>query len=202
VHRYTSGFTFQFECQFSRALTEYTFGDGLADNQNFRYDRGDQDSIRRHYAVTNYSYELPFGRGKKLLSGVSAPVNKVVGGWQVAGILTAGTGKPYSVTFTPALLGWLPSRADVISYTATAPSNQSLDRWFAPQAFRTPQPFTFGNSARNALFGPGLVAWDSGVFKTTAITEPSRPRSGWSFSTCRIAPTSRIRPATSLFGPR
>jgi len=171
VHRYTSGFTFQFEYQFSRALTEYTFGDGLSDNHNFRYDRGNQDAIRRHYAVTNYSYELPFGRGKKLLSGVTAPVNKVVGGWQVAGILTAGTGTPYSVTFTPTLLGWLPSRADVISYAATAPSNQSNDRWFAPEAFRTPQPFTFGNSARNALLGPGLVAWDSGVFKNTAITE-------------------------------
>ena len=99
MRRYSSGFTFQFEYQFSRALNEYTFGDAPADNQNFRYDRGNQDSIRRHYAVTNYSYELPFGRGKRFLSGVNGLTNKVVGGWQLAGILTTGTGVPYSVTF-------------------------------------------------------------------------------------------------------
>jgi hypothetical protein len=43
-------------------------------------------------------------------------MNKVLGGWQLAGILTTGTGMPYSVTFTPTLLGWLPSRADITSY--------------------------------------------------------------------------------------
>src|SRR5260370_33638977 len=83
VSRHTSGFTFQFEYQFSRALNEFTFGDAPADNQNFRYDRGNQDSIRRHYAVTNYSYELPFGRGKKFLTSVSVPMHKVVGCWRL-----------------------------------------------------------------------------------------------------------------------
>jgi hypothetical protein len=175
VRRYSSGFTFQFEYQFSRALNEFTFGDAPADNQNFRYDRGNQDSIRRHYAVSNYSYELPFGRGRHYLSGVSSAMDKVVGGWQIAGIVTLGSGAPYSVSFTPTLLGWLASRADVVgSYAAATPSDRSIDRWFAPEAFKTPGAFTFGNSARNALFGPGLVAWDSGIFKNIAITERVR----------------------------
>jgi hypothetical protein len=38
-------------------------------------------------------------------------------------------------------------------------------RWFARETFRAPQPFTSGNSALYALFGPGLASWDSGVPK-------------------------------------
>jgi hypothetical protein len=172
IRRFSKGLTAQIEYQFSRALNEFTFGDAPADNQNFRYDRGNQDNIRRHYLVSNYSYELPFGKGRRFLGNVTGPAGKIVGGWQVAGILTAGTGTPYSVSFTPTLLGWLPSRASLVStYAAAEPSNRSIDRWFAPEAFTIPAPYTFGNSARNALFGPGLVAWDSGVFKNTAITE-------------------------------
>lgn len=33
----------------------------------------------------NGIYDLPFGRGKKFLSGVSKPLNQLVGGWQLAG---------------------------------------------------------------------------------------------------------------------
>jgi hypothetical protein len=34
-----------------------------------------------------------------------------------------------------------------------------------------PAPFTFGNSARNHLFGPGDIGFDVSVLKDTAITE-------------------------------
>ena len=175
VRRYASGFTLQAEYQFSRALNEFTFGDAPADNTNFRYDRGNQDGIRRHWFVTNYAYDLPFGRGQRFLSGLGGAANKLLGGWQLSGIISIGTGQPYSVNFTATQLGWLSSRADIVSgYEAATPSDRSIDRWFAPEAYAIPAPFTFGSSARNALFGPGVAAWDAAVFKNTQITERLR----------------------------
>jgi hypothetical protein len=62
----------------------------------------------------------------------------------------------------------------VSSYSAATPSNRSIDQWFNPAAFSIPAPFTYGTSARNALFGPGLFSWDAGVFKAIRITERVR----------------------------
>jgi hypothetical protein len=39
-------------------------------------------------------YELPFGRKRHWLSGINAPLNVLLGGWQVDGIFTAQTGAP------------------------------------------------------------------------------------------------------------
>lgn len=169
VRRYTSGFTLQFEYQFSRALAEPTTP---LDYRNFRYDRGNQDGIRRHYAVSNYIYDLPFGRGQRWLSGLNGAAAMIVGGWQLAGIATLGTGTPYSVAFTPTLQGWRASRADYAgSADDVVPEDRSINRWFNPAAFRAPAPFQFGNTARNAFFGPNIAVWDAAIFKHTPITE-------------------------------
>ena len=47
-------------------------------------------------------------------------------------------------------------------------------RWFNPAAFAVPAPFTYGNSARNLLFGPGFFNWDAAVFKQFSISERLR----------------------------
>lgn len=49
-----------------------------------------------HVMVFNYLWELPFGRGKRYLSG-SGLVDKIVGGWQINGIHRYQSGLPISV---------------------------------------------------------------------------------------------------------
>jgi hypothetical protein len=49
--------------------------------------------------------------------------------------------------------------------------NRSIQRWFNPAAFAVPAQFTYGNSARNLLFGPGYFNWDTALYKHTRITE-------------------------------
>ena len=177
--RFASGFTGQFEYQFSRSLTEIDFfpfspTSVPPNNQNFRYDRGNQDGIRRHYAASNFSYDLPFGAGKRWASGARGPFNKIAGGWQLAGIILAGGGSPFGVNFTPNQAGWLASHADFAPGANAAkatPGDRSIDRWFDPAAFAVPAPFTFGNTARNSFWGPGLFSWDAALFKSTRISE-------------------------------
>ena len=96
-------------------------------------------------------------------------MDKVVSGWRVAGLTSFGSGEPYSVSFTSTVQGWPSSRADIIANPS--PANQSIGAWFNPAAFAVPAPFTYGNSARNFLFGPGSFNWDAAIFKEFGIKE-------------------------------
>src|SRR6185503_5436496 len=47
---------------------------------------------RTHRLAVVWLYELPFGRGKRLISSAPAVVSHLVGGWQLQGIYTAQSG--------------------------------------------------------------------------------------------------------------
>src|SRR5207237_3585816 len=61
----------------------------------------------------NYLYDLPFGKGQALLSQ-SGVVEWIVGGWQVGGITTVGTGTPFSPAFTSTIQGSPSGRPNVV----------------------------------------------------------------------------------------
>src|SRR5262249_11946892 len=53
----------------------------------------------------------------------------------------------------------------------TAPDGSKYVQYLNPLAFAQPAPGTFGNLARNALYGPAFVDVDFSVVKNTPITE-------------------------------
>jgi hypothetical protein len=55
----------------------------------YRYAR-DTD-IPKHRVRWNFLYDLPIGRGKKLLGGVGSKLDRIVGGWQIAGYGTTNS---------------------------------------------------------------------------------------------------------------
>jgi hypothetical protein len=67
---------------------------GIQDNYNLRGERSlsSQDVPQRQ--VVSYVLDLPFGRGKKWLSGVNGLAGKIVSGWGVDGITTLQRGFP------------------------------------------------------------------------------------------------------------
>ena len=160
--RYSTGLTFEVEYQYTNGLgPDVTGVVGATDPRNARLDRGHLDFIAHHLATTNYVYELPFGRNR---------FRRLLGGWRLAGIVSIASGLPFSVNFTSNVQGWPSSRADVAG-GSLYPSDKSIARWFNPAAFKVPAQFTYGNSARNLLFGPGAFGWDQAVFKDVNITE-------------------------------
>lgn len=52
---------------------------------------------RRHVVHVNAIYELPFGKGKKWLADNGA-LDKIVGGWTVATVITFQSGTPFRIT--------------------------------------------------------------------------------------------------------
>ena len=156
IKRYSRGLLFQAEYQWVRAVGDELYG-GPQDIRDFKADRADLAGLARHVLRVNYLYDLPFGK------------RKLYGGWQIAGITSVLGGTPYSVSFNSTTLGSPSGRADLTGDPNS--SNPTIARWFNPQAFSIPALFTFGNSRRNLLRGPGAVTFDTSLYKNFAFAD-------------------------------
>lgn len=174
IKRYSTGLTFQLEYAWTSSIDDTPTVGGPQDPYNVRGDRGNTDGIRRHVFTTAYSYELPFGRGKALLGNAGGFTNAIVGGWELSGITYLRTGTPFSVGITTTQTGWRAIRPNAIRSGALSRSDRSITRWFDASAYSLPAPFTYGNSARNSLFGPGDIVFDVSVLKNFSIVERVR----------------------------
>jgi hypothetical protein len=156
-----------------------TFSDAEAgsdlpqDSTNLRGDRGRSDFDVRHRIVFSPVAQLPFGRGRAhLSSGVPA---LLAGGWQVSGIFSYQTGRPFTV-----FDGDNPNNSGTFSYadrpnivSGKTPNNgpKVPAEWFDVSAFAQAPPGQFGNEGRNSINGPGYVDLDATVARTFKIVE-------------------------------
>jgi hypothetical protein len=128
----------------------------------------------KHRFVTSFVYDLPFARGDGWL-GASKLARAVLGGFQIGGIFVAQTGQPVNpaVAGNPANTG-SPVRPNRLGDGRLSRDERSVDRWFDPTAFAVPAPFTYGNSGRNVLRGPGLVNLDFLIGRNFHLKETMR----------------------------
>jgi hypothetical protein len=168
IKRYSQGLLFQAEYQHVRTNGDELYG-GPQDIRNFKADRAPLNGLARNVLRVNYLYDLPFGKGRPLANSAGTVLNHVIGGWQVAGVTNMQSGTPFSVSFNSTILGSPSGRADLTGNPKL--ENPTIARWFNPGAFAIPAPFTFGNSGRNILWGPGLVSFDMSVYKNFTFAE-------------------------------
>lgn len=148
----------------------------IQNSRNLAAQRGNSTFDVRHKITISGTYELPFGRGKRLLGGSSKAVDVLVGGWQLNNIATIQTGLPFTPVMQTSSLNTgtgtqFPNRIG----SGELPSDQrTIDHWFDASAFVAPGQYTFGNSGRNILYGPGTKQVDVSLLKTFQIKEQSR----------------------------
>jgi hypothetical protein len=106
-----------------------------------------------HSVQISYTYELPFGKGKKLFNddgGVSRIVAPILGNWSLSGLTTWNSGSPLIIrplfNRTGGIVGNL--RADVVPGVDPEVDEQSPEQWFNPAAFAQPDDFTLGDASR------------------------------------------------------
>src|SRR6185369_3154117 len=153
----------------------------LGSNQNTPITFG---LLYRNYAVCDYDlphnmavssvYELPFGKGRKFLSSAHPIVNGVLGGWEVAGILSARSGLPFTPTISgdranTGVGGQRPNRIGDGTL-----DNPTVSHWFDTDAFAMPAQYTYGNSGRNILRADNLVTVDMTLKKNFMFSEERR----------------------------
>ncbi|HEV8132285.1 MAG TPA: TonB-dependent receptor [Acidobacteriota bacterium] len=176
--RFSRGFSFLSSYTLGHAIDNGKFqnesGADVQDFRNLRAERASSNNDIRHRFVSSYIYELPFGRGRRLLNnGGAAAV--FLSDWTLAGIVSAQSGLPLTPT-----LNFDPSNSLAVARPnrlrdGNLPEHErTLQRYFDVQAFEIPTGFNFGNAGRNILRGPGLVNFDLGVHRDFPIREAKR----------------------------
>jgi hypothetical protein len=163
--RYDNGLLINAEYQHVRVIGTQ----GFLNPFNWNDSIGNAQNIRTDVLVASYSYELPFGHGKPLAGNLKGIADRLVSGWTISGVTSIETGLPFSTGFTTSVQGSVGGRPNVIAGASLYPSNQSIAQWFNPAAFQMPANFTYGNSAYDLLWGPGINNWDLSLGKNTRI---------------------------------
>lgn len=161
--------------------TAYTFAKGMGFqqdddgglafyiNQRRNYARNDFD--RTHTFVQSIVYDLPFGKGKNLVSsGVGAAV---LGGWRVSTFLTIMSGLPLFFTANSTSL-LAPGNTQTPNLVAPVQILHGVglgNPWFTTASFAAPAAATFGNVGRNYLSGPNFFDLDAALSKSIRFTE-------------------------------
>ena len=197
VRRATNGLTFKTSYTYSKILNTSTDGGlneppGILDPARLNLSKGPASFGVRHQFSGNFTYLLPFGKSQRFAGNASGAMDKVIGGWQWNGIITALSGFPFTplagsnfsgngdgsnpdVPFynpffkgpiiTGTVANWYNPNAFMVP---TEPASAILG---APAGFVAPPIGTYGNVGRGSLIGPGLLAVDTSLFKSISLTE-------------------------------
>ncbi|HYM09798.1 MAG TPA: TonB-dependent receptor [Bryobacterales bacterium] len=144
-------------------------------SHNLSLERGPAGFDQTRRLVMSWVYEMPFGKGKRLLNH-GGVVNFLAGGWQVNGIQTFADGTPVNAicscgdrTQTGDTRNG--ERADVLGSPYPSGFQQTRTKFFNTAAFVTPPLGTLGNAGRNVLRSTGQRATDFSAFKNFRVRE-------------------------------
>ncbi len=197
------GVQFQFEKRFSRGMSflgHYTiskliddssFSDGnvgwlggVTDVQNpfdLRAERAVSAQDMPQRLVLTFSYQLPFGKGKAFGAGWNKPLNWALGGWEVNGLMTFGSGFPLNSGSQfreaplqgPTLWNGVQRPNLIGDPRLTGSVKDRLNRYFNEAAFSRPAPDTFGSMPRTLpnYRSPGTRNGDVAMFKNLSFSE-------------------------------
>lgn len=173
----------------SQISLAYTLAKNLTDNQtdrstapqnsyNIKGDYGRATLDRRHVLSVSYVYELPFYKAQHGFAG------KLLGGWQMSGILAYRSGLPFSPatsSFDPAGLGFVPAlvaggRPNVLCDPNNGP--HTLQQYFTTSCFQLNPTVTttgvtnvIGNGGRGVIDGPPTKRVDFTMSKNIRFGE-------------------------------
>lgn len=158
--------------------------DGLSFLAHYTYSRYMDDAeSSNEYGVTGsymdaYHRELDWAR-----SATDVPHHVVVSvlyelrGWRLGVLQTMQSGPPFTVVTAANTTNAFPAgplRPNVVGDPALPSDERTLSRWFNTAAFANPALFTFGNSPRSVLRGPGLATTDVTLERTIGLVGRTR----------------------------
>jgi hypothetical protein len=136
------------------------------------------DFDRRHALQGYFVYELPFGRSRSFWNDLHPVLDRVIGGWELAGIIQRYSGRPFTV------LSGVATVSQVVQAPAScngcSPDMGSIQVVNGRNAFFTAQQQTqffappageLGNTGRNFFTGPPLFQLDMTLAKKIRFTE-------------------------------
>jgi hypothetical protein len=178
-HRFSHGLWFQASYTFSKLISnaQSDHGSGGVFNNNGDVTTQNNYDLRADKAISNqdapqnlvmaYLYELPVGKGRKLLGNANAVTNTVLGGWKVSAVHYYRSGYPLRVLSnqnTGLFSGTVRANltTDVPLKNPAFVDDPNAQTYINRAGFSRPPNFTFGNSGANLpwLRTPGLINED------------------------------------------
>ena len=146
-------------------------------NRDYNYAPSDYD--RRHALQGYFTAELPFGRGKRYFGDANGFVDRLVGGFELSGILNYSSGRPftvYSAVYTVSQVVQSPASCNGCTRNMGSQivlengrnvifTQQQRDMFFAPAAGE------LGNTGRNFFVGPKYFQLDLALAKRIRFDE-------------------------------
>jgi hypothetical protein len=181
-----------------------------------KWNRGNSNADMPFNWISNFIYMAPSLKEKGKL------MEETVGGWQLSGIITLQKGNPFSIGQwgTDPGVGMWNNRADFVSGVANNMGKGSHWDWTNPSkgyfnqaAFtlpvscndQTPGWCGFGDTGKNAYWGPGVFGVDASIMKNWVLTPGKIFQFRWdAFNATNhpnfANPSSTVNQAAGVFG--
>jgi hypothetical protein len=173
--RFSRGLTFDANWTWSHSIDDASDPGATLNETNLPQDvynrageKGSSSFDHRHRIVVSLVYQIP-GPSK------TRWVEAVLGHWQTGSYFTGQSGAPFTINISSdqANIGAGPAqRPNVAADPNSGPHTPR--QWFDTSAFLLPALYSFGNSPRNGVIGPGLEEFDFSLQKDIAVKEPVR----------------------------
>src|SRR5579871_1475037 len=179
TQRFSGGLTTLVGFTYAKSLDDTSSIRGIQNDQFpenprcIKCDYGPSGFDIRERLTTSILYELPFGKGKRLLN-YGGVVNEVVGGWQTSAIITAQSGSPINTTAWDSAGTLQAPASNRLNATGLNPNTSAPEKtsaWFNTAAFTNPLGGTYGTMGRDSFYGPHWVNVDFSAIKNFRVTE-------------------------------
>ena len=164
-----------------------TTGGHITFGASRRIDRSLSSYDIRHTFASTFIYDLPFGRGRKFLPNSWRPVDRMIGGWTVSGLLRWQGGYPFMPTIVegnrlssdithtirPDLVPGVPLKNPL--WKRNCPVGTLCEPYINPAAFMRPAKGELGNAPRTLdIRGPMQRYFDLSLQKNFPLSEGKR----------------------------
>jgi Carboxypeptidase regulatory-like domain len=187
----THGLQFDFNYTWSHSIdnvsliaNEIAFGGYgfICDVVHPRECRGNSDFDVTNYITSDFTYSLPFGRGRQFAGNVPWFLDELIGGWDLSGIPSWHTGQAYGTVASAFVAGYAnDAPAILVGPKSALIHHEHTDQFGAKQLYADPSaaaaaftgPVGLKIGSRNNLRGPNFFNMDAGLAKNFALV-PSR----------------------------
>ena len=191
--RFSNGFSYQLSYTLAKSLDTRSFDPTFTvaargstqsasstpfdkNNRSLNYARSDFD--RRHALQGYFVFDAPFGRGQRYLNNLNPLLNHLLGGYEIAGILTLESGRPFTIysgfnTFSNVVQSTA-NCDSCASDMGTVQQEAGTNFYFTPEQrarFSVPAAGDVGNTGRNAFTAPPIFRLDLTLGKKFRFTE-------------------------------